>query len=137
MVLELRDWFILEISHRQRWSTQVSHLREPSRPSAISLIPDTELALVVAEDSVDACCREVLAVVSDSRLCRLFLSTIAHDRLLGLRTQYPIGSWLGEGELMAGTGAREGVPHASVLVGCDEIWQLGSPIQDLRAAASL
>jgi len=33
-------------------------------------MPDTELALVVADDSSDVCCCEVLAVASDSLLFR-------------------------------------------------------------------
>lgn len=36
-----------------------------------SLMPETELALVVADDSADACCCVVLEVVFDSRLWRL------------------------------------------------------------------
>ena len=45
-----------------------------SRPSEVSLIPDTELALVPADDSVDGGCLEVLVVVSVSRLCLLISS---------------------------------------------------------------
>jgi hypothetical protein len=44
-------------------SAELSWLSETSR------IPETELALVVADDSAD-CCREVLAVASDSLLLR-------------------------------------------------------------------
>jgi hypothetical protein len=45
-------------------SAELSWLSEASR------IPDTELALVVADDSAEVCCRDVLVVVSDSRLFR-------------------------------------------------------------------
>jgi hypothetical protein len=38
--------------------------------SEISLMPETELALVAAEDWADGRCCEVLAVSSDSRLFR-------------------------------------------------------------------
>ena len=46
-------------------SAELSGLSETSR------IPDTELALVVADDSADVCCREVLPAVLDSLLFRL------------------------------------------------------------------
>jgi hypothetical protein len=39
-------------------------------PSTFSFIPDKELALVVAEDSIEICCGFVLAVSFDSRLLR-------------------------------------------------------------------
>jgi hypothetical protein len=45
-------------------SAELSWLSETSR------IPDTELALVVADDSADICCWEVLAVIFDSLLFR-------------------------------------------------------------------
>jgi hypothetical protein len=45
-------------------SAELSGLSETSR------IPETELALVVADDSADVCCREVLPVASDSLLFR-------------------------------------------------------------------
>lgn len=43
---------------------------EQSWLSDVSRMPETELALVVAEDSAEVCCRELLAVALDSRLFR-------------------------------------------------------------------
>jgi hypothetical protein len=40
------------------------------RLSVFSFKPERELALVVADDSIDICCGFVLAVSSDSRLLR-------------------------------------------------------------------
>ena len=56
-------------------TTELSGDTSAALLSVVSLVPETELALVAADDSVDAGFRDVLAVASDSRLS-LFTSCV-------------------------------------------------------------
>jgi hypothetical protein len=58
--------------------------------SVFSLTPEIELALVAADDSVDAGCWDVLVVSSDSRLLRW--SSCFLTRSVGLMAEACVGS---------------------------------------------